>query len=212
MTPRHTVIFDFDGTLANTVDLVFDLYNQHAESYGAQRITREEFPALRRLGYKKAMKAKHIRWSVLPKLVLFIAKEMRQHMDQVEPYPGVVEALYTLQERGYSIGVLTSNQLGLVQDFFATHQFPAFDFVVSEKTMFGKEKALHRIMKRHHLQKEQIIYVGDEPRDVSASRKADVKVIGVSWGAGGTEGFELDVPDRIVATVPELLTAIDDLF
>ena len=204
MQEKLTVLFDFDGTLANTLELVARIYNEHAHEYGAKQIDLRDLSEYRRLGYKKAMKKAGIRWTVLPRLVLFISKEMKQHMGEVQPYGGIVEMLRELQKQGVSIGVLTSNDAGLVQDFFTAHKFPTFDFVVSEKTMFGKEKALRRIMKRHSLSPNNVVYVGDEPRDITASNKAGIKVIGVTWGVGGKEAFETTTPDVQVDTVAQL--------
>jgi phosphoglycolate phosphatase len=203
-----TVIFDFDGTLANTVSLVGRIYNEHAQDFGALPVDLNNLSAYRRLGYKGAMKKANIRWTVLPRLVLFIGKEMKAHMGEVEPYPGIVALLHKLKQDGISIGVLTSNNEQLVRDFFEAHSFPDFDFVVSEKTMFGKEKALKRIMKRRKLALHETVYVGDEPRDVTGSHKAGIKIIGVSWGLAGREGFQDTVPDVIVDTSQELYDSL----
>ncbi len=210
MSDKKTVIFDFDGTLANTLDLVARIYNDNAGSFGAKQIDLSNMPHYRRLGYKKAMKEAGIRWTVLPKLVLFISREMKKHMGEVKPYEGIVPTLKKLQSDGVSIGVLTSNNAGLVHDFFKAHDFPTFDFVVSEKTLFGKEKALKRILKRHGLQREQVLYVGDEPRDITSCNKAGIKVIGVTWGVGGKEALAITKPDFQVDTALELYQTIQD--
>lgn len=208
MSEKLTVIFDFDGTLANTVDLVARIYNEHAHEFGALPIDMNEISVYRKLGYKKAMKKAKIRWTILPRLVLFISREMKQHMDEVKPYPGIVEMLKELQKEGISIGVLTSNNAGLVNDFFDNNNFPQFDFIVSEKTLFGKEKALKKIIKRHDLPSHRVIYVGDEPRDITACKKAGIRVIGVTWGVGGKEGLSSTPPDWLVGTSDELLKVI----
>ncbi len=210
MKERFTVIFDFDGTLANTVDLVARIYNEHAEEFGALPIDMTKLPDYRKLGYKKGMKKLQIRWTVLPRLVLFVGREMKKHMDEVKPYDGIVEVLKNLQQAGVSIGVLTSNNAALVSEFFEKNNFPVFDFIVSEKTLFGKEKALRRIIKRHKLIDHRVIYVGDEPRDVTASFKAGIKVIGVTWGVGGKEGLAPTPPDRLVDTAEQLQSAITE--
>jgi phosphoglycolate phosphatase len=211
MSGRATVIFDFDGTLANSVDLMFSLYNEHVDEFGYLPVTREEFPALRRMSYGNAMRAKNIKVRRLPKILMTLSKEMHSRMDDVSPYLGIVEVLHELQKLGFSIGVLTSNQASLVNDFFKKHNFPEFDFVVSEKTIFGKDKALKKIIKRFGLDVNQVLYVGDEPRDVTASHKAGIQVVGVSWGLAGTEGFEKVAPDTLVHTPRELLNTIKKL-
>jgi len=208
MDNKFTVIFDFDGTLANSLDLVARLYNENAHKYGALPIDMNDLPEYRKLGYKKAMKKAKIRWTVLPRLVLFVSREMKKHMGEVKPYDGVVDVLNEIQEQGISIGVLTSNDGALVHDYLEKNNFPVFDFIVSEKTMFGKEKALKRIMKRHGLQRERVVYVGDEPRDITACNKAGIKVIGVTWGVGGREGLASTPPDWLVDTPNELMDTI----
>jgi phosphoglycolate phosphatase len=208
MSGVTTVIFDFDGTLANSVDLMFDLYNSHTDQFGYLPVEREEFPVLRRLGYAKTMRLKKIKARRLPKIVAVLSKEMRKSMDRVKPYEGIIDTLKDLQKNGFSIGVLTSNQSALVEDFFKKHNFPNFDFVVSEKTIFGKDKALKKIIRRFEIEKDKVVYVGDEPRDVTASHKAGIRAIGVSWGLAGTEGFELITPDALVHTPSELKQTI----
>jgi phosphoglycolate phosphatase len=136
---------------------------------------------------------------------------MKQHMDEVMPYDGIVKSLRTMQQQGTSIGVLTSNNAVLVKDFFAAHNFPEFDFVVSEKTLWGKEKALKRIMKRHKLIRERVVYVGDEPRDINASKKAKIISIGVTWGAGGKESMDITPPDYVVTDEDELLSIVSEI-
>lgn len=212
MSGQPTVIFDFDGTLANSVDLMFKLYNSHVDEFGYLPIARKEFSDLRRMGYPKIMRLKKIKARRLPKIMFTLSQEMHKSMDEVSPYDGIVDVLIKLRKNGYSIGVLTSNQASLVQEFFDKHSFPEFDFVVSEKTIFGKDKALKRIIKRFSLHKNKILYVGDEPRDVTASHKVGVRAIGVTWGLAGREGFETITPDFLVGTPKELLNVINSFF
>jgi phosphoglycolate phosphatase len=204
---KGTLIFDFDGTLCNSIDLLIALYNEHASEYGYERLSKAELPCLRRMGYKRAMRAKKVRLRRTPKIIAELSGEMRKRMNEVQPYEGIVQVLKELQREGYRLGVLTSNQVALVSEFFNVHSFPEFDFVVSERTIFGKGKALKRIIRAHQLDPRRVVYVGDEPRDVTASRKAGVRVIGVSWGIGGVEGFEVTAPDMLVHTPQEFAQA-----
>ena len=63
-------------------------------------------------------------------------------------------------------------------------------------------------MKRHGLAREQVLYVGDEPRDIAASHKAGIRVVGVTWGVGGRVGLEPTKADAQVDTPRELKEAL----
>ena len=212
---KQVVIFDFDGTLANSISLAIRLYNEHAAQFKVQEVHEEELPALRKLvrevGYAKTLKTKGVFLPRLPKMVLTITREMRHHMSEVKPYDGIVEALQELKAQGYRLGVLTSNQEPIVREFLETHQYPLFDFIVSEKTLFGKDKALRKIMKKFALDTRGVVYVGDKPRDIIASRKADIAVIGVSWGLAGVDGLGKTPPDILVHQPSDIVKAVQSL-
>jgi len=212
---KQVVIFDFDGTLANSISLAIRIYNEHASHFGALPVAESELPEMRRIGreegYKKAMDYKKVRISRLPAMVLTVSREMRQHMSEVKPYDGIITALQELKAEGYRLGVLTSNQEHIVREFLETHQYPLFDFIVSEKTLFGKDKALKRIIKKFALDKRGVVYVGDEPRDVTACHKADIDVIGVTWGLAGVGGFVKAVPTVVIDSPTELVATIKKL-
>lgn len=204
-----TVIFDFDGTLADSISLAIELYNQFADEYSVLPIDDlAEARSLAKLGYSKAMRVKRITPLKLLALVRTGSRELPKHMSRVLPYPGIVEAVSRIKTKGYRLGILTSNQGPLVQNFLQAHSFPAFDFVVSEKTLFRKDKALRKIMKRYKLIADEVVFVGDEPRDIQAAIRLGVKSIGVTWGLAGIEGFGESTPDSFVSTADELVAAI----
>lgn len=204
-----TIIFDFDGTLADSVSLALRMYNDFSGVYEVEPVEGiEEARRLLALGYAKAMRAKKITPLKLVTLVRLASKEMPKHMLEVVPYPGIVEMVTDLKSLGYRIGVLTSNQESIVRSFLSAHRFPEFDFVVSEKTLFRKDKALKKIIKKYKLSTEEIVFVGDEPRDMQAAAKLGVKSVGVSWGLAGVEGFGKNQPDILVNNASELVHAI----
>jgi phosphoglycolate phosphatase len=204
-------VFDFDGTLANSIALGLEVYNEYAPKYKSDPISLDEFPELRKHTYAEAMKMKHIRLSMLPAMILQLRKVMKDRMDSVQPYDGIVPVLEELTALGYKLAVVTSNAADLVEQFLERHNFPPFEFVWAEKNLFGKDKALRHIIKRKKIAASQMIYVGDEPRDVVACKKVGIKVVGVSWGLGGREGFHIAAPDLLVDETSQLTDAIKRL-
>lgn len=210
---KKVVIFDFDGTLADSIGLAVQLYNNHATHFGALEVQESELPELRKIirdhGYKAVLRAKNIRYSKLPALVLTVSREMKSHIHEVKPYEGIIVALEELKAKGYRLGVLTSNQEHLVREFLESHSYPLFDFIVSEKTLFGKDKALKRILKKYNLERADVVYVGDETRDTSACKKAGIDVIGVGWGVAGIDGFIKAMPTKLISSPNELVATVE---
>lgn len=205
------MIFDFDSTIADSVEVALHVYNQLAPQYKSDQVSLEEIPSLLALGYAKAARAKHIRWHVIPQLLVHARREMRAHMGDIKPYPGITECVEELRADGHTIGILTSNREDSVRDFLAKNKLPTFDFIISEKSLFGKDRALKKIMRARGLTTADTIYIGDETRDVAACRKIGVPVIGVAWGLAGEIGFAKVTPDYLVRNTNELLAAIKSL-
>ncbi len=211
MNSKPTIIFDFDGTIANTIPLALEIYNELAPKMHSLPVSEDEFPRLRKLSYKKIIKEKKLNWLRLPWLLRIVPKKMLENVHSIKAYPGVKEVIGRLLAEGYQVGVLSSNNAVLLNKFFMINEFAEFSFVDTERSIFGKDKALKKLFKKFHLNHKDVVYVGDEPRDVVACRKAEVRVIGVTWGLGGHDGFASAKPDVFVDTAEELEKQIRDI-
>ena len=75
--------------------------------------------------------------------------------------------------------------------------------------LFGKGKALKRILRAERLTRADVLYIGDELRDVEAAKKAGVKVAAVAWGFHTAELLRSGSPDYVVRDVSELMGVVD---
>jgi len=80
-----------------------------------------------------------------------------------------------------------------------------FDFIYSDGSLFGKGKILKRVLKKYEFFKRNVVYVGDEVRDIDAAREAGIKIVSVSWGFNSKEVLGSNKPNYIVDTPAELL-------
>jgi phosphoglycolate phosphatase-like HAD superfamily hydrolase len=85
------------------------------------------------------------------------------------------------------------------------------DFVFSGSSIFGKHVVLQELIKKHGLKKEETVYIGDEVRDVEASKKAGIKAIAVTWGYNTRKALETAKADIVVDKPAELIKAINSL-
>lgn len=204
-----TIIFDFDGTIANTFDQVVEIVFKEAK-HSKFKLTKKEIKTLiRTKSLREVLKTYHINKLKLIYGVWKIRKELRSKIHETKPYKGVEELLLTLKEQGYTLGLLTSNKKNNVLPFLQEHNIDVFDFHYYKASIFKKTNAFKKIIKRHKLNLNQILYVGDELRDVVSSREAGIKCISVTWGYNGLELIKKGEPDFIVDKPEEILKVIE---
>ena len=95
-------------------------------------------------------------------------------MASVQPFDGIKEMLDTLT-RDKRLLVLTSNKFEVVQEFLKRNGLEYFDRMECNIPLFGKSKALQRLLKSESLSADDVVYVGDEVRDVEACQRVAVR-------------------------------------
>jgi phosphoglycolate phosphatase-like HAD superfamily hydrolase len=97
----------------------------------------------------------------LPFLLQRLRDELNREMHQVQPIAGMKTALLKLKQQGYRLGIVTSNSHENVIAFLKAQDLDSiFDFVGSGLALFGKGRVIQRLLRRHHLNPEDVIYVG----------------------------------------------------
>ncbi|MEH7456754.1 HAD hydrolase-like protein, partial [Bacillus sp. JJ1127] len=84
--------------------------------------------------------------------------------------------------------------------------------VYCSKNLFGKDKIIKKFLKEKKLTEADMLYVGDEQRDIVACKKAGVNVIWVGWGYDVLETVKEDSPDYMVNTPNEILHVVASVY
>jgi phosphoglycolate phosphatase len=104
------------------------------------------------------------------------------------------------------MGILTSNSIENVNLFLETQGLRgSFNFVSSTSKLTGKSKHLRAIRKTFSLRHEEMLYVGDEIRDVKASHKAGIDCAAVTWGFNSRDSLTAAEPKHILDEPVQLL-------
>ena len=104
------IIFDFDGTLADSFTLIKQLYNKHAPEYGVSTIEDEKhWEEKRRMSFRQLMQEFDVKPYQIPRYLVIAKKLMLQESDKIELFPGIVEVVKQLHEEGNQLFVLSSN-------------------------------------------------------------------------------------------------------
>jgi HAD superfamily hydrolase (TIGR01549 family) len=204
-----TLIFDFDGTLADTlaysVNYAYE-FNRTRKLLVEERINIEEF---RKVGLDEFIKSMNIRKRDLFWFLFCIQRKLKKEMPNIKTFNGIPQVLKELKERNIKIGVVTSNSKSNVSMFLKGNNLEYFDFISTTFNYFRKDKVLDKVIKKFKLNKEDVIYIGDEVRDIEAARSAGIKIASVTWGYNIESILTTHNPDFIVYQPKDLLNLLN---
>ena len=208
----NTIIFDFDGTIANSFDTILAVTNRLAVEFGYAPASPEEIKSLQNLSSREILKQSRIPLYKLPALLRRLKCEMRQEIHHIQPFPDMLDALAGLRDQGYTLGILTSNTEENVAFFLKAYQATdLFLFAHSGVTLFGKSRRINQLLRTYELPQQSVIYVGDETRDIEAARRSKIKILSVGWGFNSVQVLTEAQPDGLVRSPKELSAAIAQL-
>ncbi|MEB3830974.1 HAD-IA family hydrolase [Phormidium sp. CCY1219] len=209
---RKVVLFDFDGTLVDSLEAIVRITNRLSGEFGYQKATAEDVEALRNLNSMQIIKTAKVPLAKVPFLLQMVKLELNQEIQNLKPIAGIIDVLADLKSKGYPLGIVTSNSQDNVKTFLHNYDLhEVFSFVHSGSTLFGKSKVIKKFLRQEKFLPEEVIYVGDETRDIEAAKNTRVQVIAVSWGFNSKEvlvkhnpDFALDRPEELIAAIGHL--------
>lgn len=201
------LIFDFDGTLADTAEVHAKAFNRIHAQFDLPKITKKELTKFQSKSMKNLCREYGISPVKLLKITTAISQEMGSLLAQTSFYPGIKKALFTLK-KNHTLGILSSNNLSNIKAFFADKDLALsvlFSFWRCEKNLFGKDRALKALMKEHKINPAQVLYFGDQVRDVEACQRAGVQVAAVTWGFASEELLASVKPNYLLNHPSEII-------
>lgn len=185
-------VFDFDGTLADTFGQSIDLIKEVRPD-----LSEKEIKIYRELGARGAKKELKISLKEIFRIMKLVKEKQKNIIERAEVFEGVKEIIEELRKNKVEVGILSSNSRENIEKWL-TKKAIKVDWVRSESTIFGKEKAIIKV------KSEDMVYVGDEVRDVEACHKIGVKIVAVTWGYNSKKALEKAKPDYLVESSKEL--------
>jgi phosphoglycolate phosphatase len=208
MTAR-AILFDFDGTIADTYQAIANITNQLSTEFGYKALSQEELFLIKNLSSREIVKLSEISIFKLPFLVRRVRAELSKEIAELSPIKDIKQVLLELKQLDYVLGIVTSNNQENVEIFLEKNDLDhLFSYIYSGTAIFGKHRVINQALKDHELSKSDVIYVGDETRDVRSARKSHIPVIAVSWGFNAAKILREHQPDYLVAHPSELVEAI----
>lgn len=177
-----TIIFDLDGTIVDSLKVGLECANELAQKYNYEPIVLN--PIIRDLSAKEFI-ISHLKLSKI-KLLLW-GREVKRLQSKknadVIIFPQMYEVLSELKNN-FTLGILTSNNTQNTMNVLKNNKIDNFfSFIYTNSSVFGKWRTIKKLLKTEYLSKEEVIYVGDEIRDIDSCNKINIPIISVTWGA-----------------------------
>lgn len=198
-------IFDFDGTIADTHQFIIEISNRLAEEFNYSVITPDEVEKLKDKTSREIIRYLQVPIFKIPAILSRAKKELYDGIADVKPIAGLKEILQLLDKADVQMGILSSNATKNIHTFLKNNDLEVFDFVDSTVKVWTKNTSLKKLIDRNGFKPEQIIYIGDEVRDIEAAKKLGIKVAAVTWGYNSKKALIEHKPDFLIQTPQELL-------
>ena len=207
------IIFDIDGTLASTHDLIFESFNHVINKYHHKRLTTEEIVALSgptedvilkewmKDDYEKARKD-------------YFDFYESQHKEMANIFPGLEEVINLIKDKKIPLGIFTGKGRDtsiITLKAIKLHDY--FDLIVTGDDVKEHKPAPEGIIKflnTFNLKPEKVLMVGDTNTDVIASRNAGIKCALVLWDDFSRNNYSNAEADYIFYSVEEFKKFIEE--
>ena len=201
-------IFDFDGTLADSLPWFMGAMNECADRFGFRRVEPHEMETLR--GYEARRIIAHV-GAPMWKMPL-IARHMRTRMEAdiggITLFPGVERLLGELTAAGIRIAIVTSNSAENVRRVLGPRNAALVHHLECGVSILGKQPRLRKVLRAAGIPAAQAISIGDEIRDLHASRAAGIPFGAVGWGFTTLDALRALNPDAVFRTMDEMIDAL----
>ncbi|WP_024507028.1 HAD-IA family hydrolase [Bradyrhizobium sp. ARR65] len=201
------VIFDLDGTLADSFPWFRHHVNGVADRYGFRRVADEDVESLRHAGSREILDHLEVPLWKLP----LIARHMRRlkglHISDIPLFDGAEMMLRKLADGGFRLALVSSDSEGNARKQLreAAALFSYFDCGAS---IFGKAAKFRRVVKRAGIKPAQAIAIGDETRDIEAARAAGIACGAVQWGFAAPQALKALAPDLMFERMEDIVRAL----
>lgn len=205
------ILFDFDGTIADALPILLKIVNGMSKKYGYHKVKKSQIDELKNHSIRQALKEDaKLSFYKIPFFMKDIRKELKKQRINVEIFPEIKSVLLELS-KNYGIGIITKNSKKNVNYFLKKYNIDCIDIIVTDRSMYKKNHAIKKALKKLKIKRTQALYVGDEIRDIQACKKIKVKIISVTWGFNSKKALLKEKPDYIADKPKDIVNIIKKL-
>lgn len=197
------LIFDFDGTICDSLDITIQIINEYLKTHGKPPI---EVKFLKEKGVEELIKKYKLNRFQILVFIYLGRRRLASHIKDLKSFKGLPRVLKELSTNN-KLGIVSSNSGKNILKFLKNNNLDSyFNFVLSSPTIFDKAKKIQYAINKHKLNKANTVYIGDEVRDIEAARKVGIKSVSVTWGFANKKLLKSFHPDFFTENPEELLS------
>ncbi|HLU23019.1 MAG TPA: pyrophosphatase PpaX [Bacillaceae bacterium] len=207
-----TLLFDLDGTLIDTNELIVSSYLHTLEQYYPGQYTRND--VLPFMGPTLHDVFMGINPEKAEEMISVYRKyNLEKHDLLVKEFNGVFETIRTLHENGYKLAIV-STKVGstVMKGLKLTNLDQFFDVVISLDEVENPKphpEPLIKALSQLESEPGEAIMIGDNHHDIDGGKNAGTYTCGVAWSLKGREYLEQFDPDYIIENMSELLDIVE---
>ncbi len=217
MTAKKLCIFDFDGTLFDSVEDVIECFNRVLTEHDFPTLTRDEYlPCLG--GNIDDIVSKVLGKNSNPQNVEIIKKVYLDYYNSSKkektiPFPHSRELLENLQDNDILLAI-NSNRLNYSLNEFVDKYFPDIDFVLIEGHNVDYPSkpdswGVNNIINKANVSLDEALYIGDTITDIKTAQNAGIDCVVVKWGYGDEIALNHEYPIKVIDKFSQLCDFLD---
>ena len=205
--PYSLVIFDLDGTLADSFPWFQRNVNDVADRFGFRRVAEEDVEALRHASTREILDRLDVPLWKLPFIARHVRRLKTQQAASISLFDGAGEMLASLAMNGVRLALVSSDTEANAREKLgaSTKLFADFDCAAS---IFGKPAKFRRVLKRAGVGAAEAIAIGDEIRDIEAARAAGIACGAVTWGYAAPNALKALQPDLVFERMEDIASML----
>ncbi len=206
--PPALVIFDLDGTLADSYLWFLRHVNGVADTFGFRRIAADDVEALRHSSSRDILRRLDVPLWKLPAIARHMRRLKAAHLADIPLFPGVEVMLRALAEGGVRLVLVSSDHEANARAQLGEANAALFHDFACGAALFGKPAKFRRVLNRAGVEPARAVAIGDEVRDIEAARSAGIACAAVTWGYAAADALRAQRPDLVFERMDEIAPAL----
>lgn len=211
--PIRAVLYDFDGTLADSTELIMRCYRHTMTTHLGDCPPDEEWLS----GFGTPLETQIARFSRSDEETAAMLETYRDyqnahHDDLLRPFPGAAETVAELERRGVALAIVTSKyRRGTLRGMELCGITEHFDVIVTPEDVANPKphpEPVRVALERLGVVPGEALFVGDSPHDMASGRAAGTRVAAALWGPFPQETLLAQQPDALLRRQEDVLALV----